>query len=92
MPELPTMIESGYPGFEAGSWYGLYAPAGTPPEIVTKLHAELAKALEKAEMRKQLSAQGAEPIGNSPQEFAAFIRAEIDKWAKVIRASGAKKD
>jgi tripartite-type tricarboxylate transporter receptor subunit TctC len=92
MPELPTMIESGYPGFEAGSWYGLYAPAGTPPEIVAKLHAELTKALAKPEMRKQLSAQGAEPIGNSPQEFAAFIRAEIDKWAKVIRASGAKKD
>jgi tripartite-type tricarboxylate transporter receptor subunit TctC len=91
-PELPTMIESGYPGFEAGSWYGLYAPAGTPPEIVTKLHAELARALEKPEMRNQLSAQGAEPIGNSPQEFAAFIRAEIDKWAAVIRASGARKD
>jgi tripartite-type tricarboxylate transporter receptor subunit TctC len=89
-PELPTMIESGFPNFEAGSWYGLYAPAGTPKEIVARLHAEMVKALQRPEMRKQLSSQGAEPIGNSPQEFAAFIRAEIAKWAGVIKASGAK--
>jgi tripartite-type tricarboxylate transporter receptor subunit TctC len=91
MPELPTMIESGFPGFEAGSWYGLYAPAGTPKEIVRTLHAELVQALKTPEMQAQLSKQGADPVGNSPEEFAAFIRAEIDKWARVIRASGAKK-
>lgn len=90
MPDLPTMIEAGFPDFEAGSWYGLYAPAGTPPEIVTRLHAEVVKALKTPEMQKQLSAQGAEPVGNSPQEFAAFIRSEIAKWAKAIKASGAK--
>ena len=92
MPELPTMIESGFPGFEAGSWYGLYAPAGTPPQVLQKLHAEMMKALRTPEMQKQLSAQGADPVGNSPQEFAAFMRDEIAKWAKVIRDSGAKLD
>ena len=90
IPELPTMIESGFPGFEAGSWYGIFAPAGTPAEIVERIHKEVVKALGNPEMQKQLSAQGAEPIGNSPREFAAFIRAEIAKWAQVIRTSGAK--
>jgi tripartite-type tricarboxylate transporter receptor subunit TctC len=92
IPELPTMIESGFPGFEAGSWYGIFAPAGTPPEIITRLHAEVVKALKNPEMQKQLSAQGAEPIGNSPQEFASFIHSEIAKWAKVVKASGAKSE
>jgi tripartite-type tricarboxylate transporter receptor subunit TctC len=90
IPELPTMIESGFPGFEAGSWYGIFAPAGTPPEIVDRIHGEVVKALKNPEMQKQLSAQGADPIGNSPQEFAAFIHAEIAKWAQVIKTSGAK--
>lgn len=91
-PELPTMIESGFPGFEAGSWYGLYAPAGTPKEIVAKLHAELVKALKTPEMQHQLTAQGAEPIGNSPEEFSAFMRVEIAKWAKVIKDAGVKQE
>ena len=90
IPELPTMIESGFPGFEAGSWYGIFAPAGTPAEIVDRIHSEVVKALQNPEMQKQLSAQGAEPIGNTPKEFAAFIRAEIAKWAQVIKTSGAK--
>lgn len=90
IPELPTMIESGFAGFEAGSWYGIFAPAGTPPEIVERLHAEVVKALKTPEMQKQLSAQGADPVGNSPRQFADFIRAEIAKWAKVIRDSGAR--
>lgn len=89
-PDLPTMIESGFPNFEAGSWYGLYAPAGTPKEIVARLHSEMVKALQRPEMQKQLSSQGADPVGNSPQEFAAFIKAEIAKWAAVIKLSGAK--
>lgn len=89
-PELPTMIESGFPGFEAGSWYGLYAPAGTPKEIVAKLHAELVKALKTPEMQRQLSGQGADPVGNTPEEFSVFIRAEIAKWAKVIKEAGIK--
>ena len=91
-PELPTMIESGFPGFEAGSWYGLYAPAGTPKEIVAKLHAELVKALKTPEMQRQLTVQGAESIGNSPEEFSAFMRVEIAKWAKVIKDAGVKQE
>ena len=65
-------------------------PAGTPPEIVDRIHGEVVKALKNPEMQKQLSAHGADPIGNSPQEFAAFIHAEIAKWAQVIKTSGAK--
>ena len=92
IPTLPTMIESGFPGFEAGSWYGLFAPPGTPPEVVEKLHGAMVKALASPGMRTQLSKQGAEPIGNTPQEFAAFIRSEVAKWARVIQVSGAKAD
>jgi tripartite-type tricarboxylate transporter receptor subunit TctC len=90
IPELPTMIESGFPGFEAGSWYGLFAPIGTPPEVIERLHREVVNALKNPEMQKQLLAQGAEPIGNSPQEFTSFINAEVAKWAKAIKDSGAK--
>ncbi len=89
-PELPTMIESGYPGFEAGSWYGLFAPVGTPPEIVTRLNTELVKSLRTPDTRKLLMQQGAEPIGNTAPEFTAFIREEIAKWARVIRTANIK--
>ena len=91
-PDLPTMIESGYPGFEAGSWYGLFAPAGTPPEILARLNADMSKSLRSPETRKLLSQQGAEPVGNSEAEFAAFIRAEIAKWGRVIKAANVKID
>lgn len=89
-PELPTMIESGFPGFEAGSWYGLFAPAGTPADIVSRLNADMVKSLRTPETRKLLSQQGAEPIGNSEAEFAAFIRDEIAKWGRVIKAANVK--
>ena len=89
-PDLPTMIESGYPGFEAGSWYGLFVPAGTPPEIVSRLNADLVKSLRSPETRKLLLQQGAEPIGNSEAVFAAFIQDEITKWGRVIRAANVK--
>ena len=91
-PELPTMIESGYPGFEAGSWYGLFAPVGTPREILARLNADMVKALRQPETRKLLSQQGAEPVGNSEAEFAAFIQAEIAKWGRVIKAANVKVD
>ena len=91
-PELPTMIESGYPGFEAGSWYGLFAPVGTPREILARLNADMVKALRQPETRKLLSQQGAEPVGNSEAEFAAFIQAEIAKWGRVIRSANVKVD
>ena len=84
------MIESGYPGFEAGSWYGLFAPAGTPADIVSRLNADMVKSLRTPETRKLLSQQGAEPVGNSEAEFTAFIRDEIAKWGRVIKAANVK--
>ena len=93
MPELPTIEEAGkLKGFEASSWFGLLAPAGTPPEVVLKLQQETAKALNSPAIKEKLLAQGAIPSGNTPQEFARFIDAEIGKWASVVKASGAKVD
>jgi tripartite-type tricarboxylate transporter receptor subunit TctC len=91
-PQLPTMIESGWPGFEAGSWYGLFAPVGTPREITSRLNSEVVKTLRSAETQKLLAQQGAEPVGNSEAEFAAFIRSEIARWASVIKAANVKVD
>jgi tripartite-type tricarboxylate transporter receptor subunit TctC len=92
MPEVPSVAEAGYPGFEATNWYGLLAPAGTQAAIVRKLHAEVVKALASLRLRESLAESGLEIIGNSPEEFAAAIGAEIPKWAKVIRDSGIKPD
>jgi tripartite-type tricarboxylate transporter receptor subunit TctC len=91
-PELPTIAESGYPGFEATLWLGLLAPARTPATIVGKLHLETVKALALPEMRAKLADFGMEVIGNSPDEFAAAIKSEIPKWAKVIKEAGIKLD
>ena len=93
LPELPTIEEAGrLKGFEASSWFGLLAPAGTPPEVVLKLQQETAKALNSPAIKDKLLAQGAIPSGNTPQEFARFIDAEIAKWAPVVKASGARVD
>jgi len=92
LPELPTISESGLRGFDVSTWFGIFAPAGTPPEIVAKLNAEVVRLLHTAEMRERLALLGAEPIGNKPEEFAAFIKTEIPKYAKVVKASGAKVD
>ena len=91
-PEVPTIAESGYPGFEATNWYGLLAPAHTPGTIVSRLHLETVKALASPELRAKLGDLGLEVIGNSPEEFAAAIKSETPKWAKVIKASGIKAD
>jgi tripartite-type tricarboxylate transporter receptor subunit TctC len=91
-PDLPTIAESGYPGFEVTSWYGLLAPAKTHVTIVRRLHLETVKALALPDLRARLADLGLEVIGNSPDEFAAFIRSEIPKWAKVIREAGIKPD
>jgi len=90
MPDVPTVAESGLPGFEASNWFGLMAPAGTPPEIVARLNAEAAKALQDAEVRKKLDALGFEIQTGTPQEFTALLRSETEKWAKVVKTSGAR--
>jgi tripartite-type tricarboxylate transporter receptor subunit TctC len=89
VPEIPTVVESGFPEFEASSWFGLLGPAELPREIVVKLQAEVARALNVPELRAKLLQQGADPVGSTPEEFAAYMRAETAKWAKVVRASGA---
>jgi tripartite-type tricarboxylate transporter receptor subunit TctC len=91
-PEIPTMKEAGVPGYEVTTWYGIWAPAGTPVDIVNKLQAEVAKALLRQELKDVWAAQGAAPGGNAPDQFAAFIRSEIVKWAKVAKDSGARID
>lgn len=92
LPDLPTVAEAGVPGYAASSWFGLVAPAGTPPEIVDKTYQAVAAALKKPEVRDKMLAQGAEPAPMPPAEFAKFIQTEIDKWAKVVKDSGAKVD
>ena len=93
MPDLPTVEEAGrLKGFEASSWFGLLAPAGTPPDIVGRIQQETAKALSTPAMKEKLLAQGAIPSGNTPAEFARLIDDEIKKWAVVVKASGAKVD
>ncbi len=89
-PELPTMAESGFPGFEAVPWFGLLAPAGTPKDVLDKLHNETVKVLAMPEVRKKFDGLGLEIVGNTPAEFAAVIRKETPEWAKVIRDAGIK--
>jgi tripartite-type tricarboxylate transporter receptor subunit TctC len=90
MPDVPTVAESGLPGFEAINWFGLMAPAGTPREIVDRLHAETAKALQDPDLRQKLAGLGVEIQSSTPQEFTALLRSETEKWAKVAKASGAR--
>lgn len=85
MPDLPTIAEAGVPGYEAGAWFGLLAPAGTPKAIVAQLSAESARILKLPDVSKRISELGAEPVGSTPEEFAALIQSEIAKWAKVIK-------
>jgi tripartite-type tricarboxylate transporter receptor subunit TctC len=92
LPDVPTVAEAGVPGYEATSWQGVVAPAGTPRAIVAKLHAEIARALRSPEIGERLAIEGSEPGGDAPDEFAAFIRREIAKWAKVVTESGLKAD
>lgn len=93
VPDLPTIEEAGkLPGFDASSWFGLLAPAGTPPEIVNRIQQEVTKSLGTASMKEKLLAQGAIPGGNTPDQFNTFINAEHVKWAQVVKTSGAKVD
>lgn len=85
LPELPTISEAGLPGYELGSWYGMFAPASTPADIVQQLHGETVKALAANGMKDQFAALGAEPIGSKPEEFTAVVQRDLAKWAKVAR-------
>ena len=89
---LPTIAESGYPGFDAGSWFGLVGPAGLPREIALKIQGEVAHILKEPAMREKFVQQGADPVGSTPEEFGQYMRDETAKWAKVVKASGAKAD
>ena len=89
---MPTVAESGLPGFEASSWFGMLAPAGTPKDIIAKLNGEVAKWLASPEAKEKLAAQGAIPAGRSPDDFTRHIAAETVKWQKVVKESGAKVD
>jgi tripartite-type tricarboxylate transporter receptor subunit TctC len=91
-PDLPTIAESGYPGFYADAWSGLFAPRGTPKAVVDRLAAETRRILALPEVRERLAGLGAEPVGSTPAEFAAHVQREIAKWAQVVKASGAKAD
>lgn len=88
VPDLPTMAEAGVKDYESATWYGILAPAGTPADIVGKLNNGIVAILRQPDIAEHLSHEGAEPVGNSPQQFGAFIRSEIAKWAKVIKAAG----
>jgi tripartite-type tricarboxylate transporter receptor subunit TctC len=90
LPDVPTVAEAGLPGYDSTQWYGVLAPAGTQREIVARLHGAIARALRDEEVGRRLAADGAEPVGSSPEEFAAFIKSETEKWAKVARAAGIK--
>jgi tripartite-type tricarboxylate transporter receptor subunit TctC len=91
-PELPTMAESGLPGFDISTWFGLLAPAGTPPDVIAKWNADVVKILNSPDMRERMTAQGAEPAPTTPAEFAQFIARELAKYARIVKASGAKVD
>jgi tripartite-type tricarboxylate transporter receptor subunit TctC len=91
-PDLPTMAEAGLPGFDISTWFGILAPAGTPPEVVAKWNADLVAVLNAPDVREKMLAQGAEPAPTTPAEFAAFIARERDKYARIVKASGAKID
>jgi tripartite-type tricarboxylate transporter receptor subunit TctC len=89
-PELPTIAESGVPGYDSNAWFGLLAPAGTPRELVTRLNKESLAILAQPDVRESLKQQGADPAEpNTPEQFAAYIQAEIAKWRKIVQASGA---
>jgi tripartite-type tricarboxylate transporter receptor subunit TctC len=91
-PEIPTMKEAGVPNYVVTTWYALWAPAGTPPEIIARMQQEVAKAMQAPALRKVWEDQGAQLGGNSSAEFASFVKAEIAKWAEVVKASGARID
>ncbi|MDB5808954.1 MAG: protein bugT-like protein, partial [Betaproteobacteria bacterium] len=92
VPNLPTIAESGLPGYEAAAWYGLFAPARTPKIVIDKLQADVARIIKLPELRERLAVETIQPVGSSSAEFAEFLKREIVKWGAIIRESGAKVD
>jgi tripartite-type tricarboxylate transporter receptor subunit TctC len=92
MPDVPTLSESGFPGLSAENWYGIYAPAGTPREIVMKLNREIVKALNLPDVKERFASQGADLVGNTPEQHTAFLKAEMEKWSGIVRLSHATVD
>ncbi|ACM34303.1 MAG: tripartite tricarboxylate transporter substrate binding protein [Diaphorobacter nitroreducens] len=92
LPDVPTIAEAGVPGYEATSWFGMFAPAGTPKPVLDKLHAALIKVLNQADVKKKIAEQGGDVVAETPAQFAAFIKAESVKWGKVVKESGATAD
>jgi len=91
-PDLPTFAEAGLPGYDTNAWYSVHAPAGTPPEVVRRLNAELVASLKEPDVQARFKQLTTEPVGNTPEEFAAFVKAELDKYARVIKGAGIKLD
>lgn len=92
LPEVPTVMESGFKAYEVIGWFGLFAPAGTPSAIIDQLRSEVAKALAVPEIRERMVSQGAQPVGNTPAEFGRFVREEIGRWTQIIQQAGIKLD
>jgi tripartite-type tricarboxylate transporter receptor subunit TctC len=88
MPELPTMMQAGVPRYEVVGWYGVLAPAGTPRAIVQKLNREIARIVHLPDVAEKIAADGSEPVGNTPEEFGAHIKAEVEKWRDLIQKTG----
>jgi tripartite-type tricarboxylate transporter receptor subunit TctC len=88
LPDVPTIAESGFPGYEISSWQGLFAPGGTPADIVAKINGEVVRMLQTPDVQARISREGADPVGSSPAQFSARVKSEIEKWAKVVKAAG----
>jgi len=92
LPDLPTLAEAGVPGFDVSSWYGIYAPAGLPPDMVAKLNAAFNEALRTPEIRERLTTQGWTVVGGTPEQFAAHTQAEFERWARVVKSANVRID
>jgi tripartite-type tricarboxylate transporter receptor subunit TctC len=92
LPELPTVAETGLPGYEVSAWFGIFAPAGVPQPVAKRLNAEFVKVMQQPDLKQRLASLGADPLTSTPEEFSTYLRSEIDKWAKVVKASGMKVD